>query len=475
MERIKFREIVEKASEKIPQIPKPKRKLSLQERFMWCGIALLIYLAMGQVPLYGAPVNPLDPFAAFRVIFASQRGTLLELGIGPIVTAGLLMQLLKGSGILKLDFKNPDDRAFFTSATKLVTIIVIVIEGAIYGSVVYGGVTQEAIIVVVLQLIFASIVIMMLDELIQKGWGLGSGISLFILAGVAQGILWNTFNPFPGGDGLSFGVIPMLFDAAEQGVSFETWFFRPSNAPIPLPSVFGLVITIGIILLLVYSQSIKIEIPIVSARYRGFSAVYPIKLMYVSNIPVILATALTANAVLLGQMFWSAYNPLNDNPAFNWIAQYDPNNPNTPIGGIVSYLIPPRGLAAAGEDPFRAGMYIVILTAIVVVFGRLWVELGGLSAKSAASSLLDADVQVPGFRRAEAPIESLLQRYIPSVTFLGALFLGLLASVSDVLGVFGTGVGLLLMVDIMINYHNLLLREQVETYMPRLGALLGRK
>lgn len=444
---------------------------------MWCGIALLVYLAMGQVPLFGAPTSPLDPFAAFRVIFASQRGTLLELGIGPIVTAGLLMQLLKGSGILKLDFKNPHDRSFFTAATKLVTLIVIVGEGAIYGSSVYGGVTHEAVVIVIAQLIGASVVIMLLDELVQKGWGLGSGISLFILAGVAQGILWNVFNPFPSGaDGFSFGAIPMFFQALASGnVDFNTIFFRPSNAPLPLPSMFGLSITVGIILLLVYSQSIRIEIPIVSSRYRGFSAVYPIKLMYVSNIPVILASALTANAVLLGQMFWSAYNPLNDNPVFNWIAQFNPQNPTTPIGGIISFLIPTRGLAVAADDPLRATMYIIILTTIVVIFGRLWIELGGLSAKSAAGSLLDADVQVPGFRRAEASIESLLQRYIPSVTFLGSLFLGLLASISDVLGVFGTGTGLLLMVDIMINYHNLLLREQVETYMPRLGALLGRK
>ncbi len=443
---------------------------------MWCGIALLIYMAMGQVPLYGAPTNPLDPFAAFRVIFASQRGTLLELGIGPIVTGGLLMQLLKGSSILKLDFKNPQDRAFFTSATKLVTIIVIIVEGSIYGASVYGGVTHEAVVIVIAQLIGASIIIMLLDELVQKGWGLGSGISLFILAGVAQGILWNLFNPFPSGaDQFSYGVIPMIFQSIERGADFNTIFIRPSNAPLPLPSVFGLIITIGIILLLIYSQSIRIEIPIVSSRYRGFSAVYPIKLMYVSNIPVILASALTANVVLLGQLFWSAYNPLNDNPAFNWIAQFNPQNPSTPIGGIVSFLIPPRGLANTIEDPFRSIMYVIILTTIVVVFGRLWVELGGLSAKSAASSLIDADVQIPGFRRAETSIESLLQKYIPSVTFLGALFLGLLASVSDILGVFGTGVGLLLMIDILINYHNLLLREQVETYMPRLGALLGRK
>src|SRR3990172_10141531 len=106
VEKINFREIVKKISVYVPQVPKPKKKLTLTERFMWSGIALLLYLVMGQIPLYGAPSSVFDPFAFARVIFASQQGTLIELGIGPIVTAGLLMQLLKGSERIKFDFKN---------------------------------------------------------------------------------------------------------------------------------------------------------------------------------------------------------------------------------------------------------------------------------------------------------------------------------------------------------------------------------
>ena len=120
-------------------------------------------------------------------------------------------------------------------------------------------------------------------------------------------------------------------------------------------------------------------------------------------------------------------------------------------------------------------LYILFMVGIVVVFGRLWVELGGLSPKSAAKNLLDADVQVPGFRRSNQPIETLLNKYIPSVTIIGSMILGALAGFSDVLGVFGSGIGVLLMVDILINYYNQLVREQVEVVMPRLGALLGRK
>ena len=466
-----IRKVVFKAEPYLPQVPKPKKKISLQTKLLWCGVALLIYMVMGQTPLYGATAPEFDFLAFARVIFASQQGTLIELGIGPIVTAGLLMQLLRGSDILKFDFKKPEERGIFQTATKLVTYVVIVVESIVYAAAVYGGATEPFVLYVIIgQLMAASIIIMFMDELIQKGWGLGSGISLFIMAGVAQQILWSMFSPLPAGDGGMIGIIPYAVESAFAG-DLGNVLFRSNQ----LPSIFGLFLTAGILLILVFTQGIKIEIPIVSTKYRGFAAVYPIKLMYVSNIPVILASALTANAVFVFQMIWSNFNPRNNNFFVNFIAQFDPTSPSTPIGGLIYYVTPPRGLDVAALDPMRAVGYVLFMIGIVIVFGRLWVELGGLSPKTAAQNLLDADVQIPGFRRSNAPVEALLNKYIPSVTIIGSAILGLLAGVSDVLGVFGSGIGILLMVDILINYYTQLVREQVEVVMPRLGAILGRK
>ncbi|MBC8157365.1 preprotein translocase subunit SecY [Armatimonadetes bacterium] len=465
------RTVIKKVSAYIPQVEKPKKKIGLSEKFIWCGIALLAYLVMGQIPLYGVTDAPQFDFLAFaRVIFAAQQGTLLELGIGPIVTAGLLMQLLKGSELIKLNFKDPDDRSLFTSATKIVTIIVIIAEGALYGVSVYGGLLAHPSLIPVLigQLIGASIVVMFLDELIQKGWGLGSGISLFIMAGVAQGILWSIFSPLPAQDG-PVGIVPFIIDSATQGDLANT-IFRSGQ----LPSIFGLIVTALVLLALVYTQGIHVDIPIVSTKYRGFTAVYPIKLLYTSNIPVILASALLANAIFMGQMLWANYNPDNSNPLFNWIAQFDPQQSQSPTGGILYYITAPMSFENSLQDPVRTVVYIIFMTAIITVFGRLWVELGGLSAKAAAKNLLDADVQVPGFRRTQSSVQSLLNKYIPAVTIAGGIIIGLLASVSNVLNVFGTGIGILLMVDILVNYYNLLIREQVDIHMPKLAALLGR-
>jgi len=308
--------------------------------------------------------------------------------------------------------------------------------------------------------------------MVQKGWGIGSGLSLFIMAGIAQAIMWNVFSPVPASDG-PVGILPFTIQAIHEGNGADA-IFRTGQ----LPSLFTFAITIGVILVLVYIEGIHVDIPIVSTKYRGFTAVYPIKLLYTSVIPVILASALVANAVFIGQMLWANYNPNNQNPAFNWIAQFDPNSSRgqaTATGGILYYMTSPRSPEVVAADPARAVIYIIFMTAAVTVFSRLWVELGGLSAKTAAHNLLDADVQVPGFRRSEGSVETLLNKYIPSLTIISGIIIGLLASVSDVLNVFGSGTGILLMVSIMVSYYQTMVKEQVDVNMPSLAALIGRK
>ncbi|MEM4311425.1 MAG: preprotein translocase subunit SecY [Nitrososphaerales archaeon] len=460
---------IRSASTILPEVKKPLKKLSLKERFIWTAMALVIYLTMAQTPLYGVPSSISDQFAMARVIFASAQGSLVELGIGPIVTAGLIMQLLKGSGMLRLDFKKPEDRALFTSATKILTLVVTLVEASafILGGVFGPSITFNVALIILLQLFFATMVIQLLDELVQKGWGIGSGISLFILAGVAQKILWDLFSPLnPQGE--YFGVIPFTISAALNGNVGEA-FFRDGR----LPSLFSLILTIGIILSIVYMEGMRIEIPITSTRFRGFSGIYPIKLLYVSNIPVILTSALMANVLFFSRLMWSRFGQGNNNPFFSWIATYG-DDPTKPTGGLIYYITSPGNLFAAMQEPIRAITYILFIVVFAVLFAKLWVSVGGLSPHDAAKSLIDAKIQIPGFRRSEVSIESILARYIPSLTIIGGLVIGLLASGADLLGAFGSGTGILLMVSIIIQYYQLLLREHIEDMMPRLGSFLGR-
>jgi preprotein translocase SecY subunit len=466
-----FRSLVKSIATVLPEVPKPTRKPSFNEKLIWTGIALVVYLTMGQIPLYGVAVGGQDPLAFSRVIFASQRGTLMELGIGPIVTAGLILQLLKGSQIIKLDFKKPADRALFSSATKILTLIVILVEASTFiMSGIYGqNLSIQVISILLSQLLVAGILVILLDELIQKGWGLGSGVSLFIMAGVAQQVLWNLFSIIPTGEG-PLGIIPYIIDSAIRG-TWDLVLFRHSN----LPSLFGLFITLAVILVIVYVEGIRIEIPITSTKYRGFQGTYPIKLLYVSNIPVILVSALTANFMMLSQTIWSNFNPGNSNTLINLFVTYNATNPGAgPTGGLMYYVTSPGTIGSTLQDPFRAVGYILYFVILSILFARIWVEIGGLSPKDVAKNLLGADVQVRGFRRSGQSVQAVLERYIPVITILGGMFIGLLASVSDLLGTFGSGIGLLLMTSITLQYYQTLMKEQLETQMPRLAGILGK-
>jgi preprotein translocase subunit SecY/protein transport protein SEC61 subunit alpha len=470
-----LREFVQTAATVLPEVPKPQRKPSLNEKFVWTGLALVAYLIMAITPLYKF-TGQSDPFASLRIIFASTQGSLMELGIGPIVTAGLILQLLKGSDIIKLNFSNPDDRALFSSATKLLTFIVIAIEAGAY---ILGGalgtLSSVQSVVIFLQLFVASVIVLLLDEMIQKGWGIGSGISLFILGGVAQTVFWFTFSPFPvptsnrpGSPTEIFGFVPALLSAIFSG-NFGSIVLRSYR----FPSLFTFILTVAVILVIVYIEGIRVEVPITSIKYRGFQGVYPIKLLYVSNIPVILVSALGANVTFFARLIYSNFNWITTNPYLNWIATYDPTSKQA-IGGLVYYVQPPQGLSQTLGAPLHSLVYVAWLVTGAVIFAKIWVDIGGLSARAAAQNLIDADVQVPGFRRASLSIEQVLNRYIPPITIIGGILIGLIAAVSDLFGVFGTGIGILLMVDIVLQYYQLLVKEQIEEFSPRLAGMLGQ-
>jgi preprotein translocase SecY subunit len=473
-----MRDFIKGVSTVLPEIPKPKRKPSLNERLLWTALALVIYLVMAVTPLYGfgGPGNQTDQLAFLRVVFASSQGTLMELGIGPIVTAGLILQLLVGSEIIKLDMSNPDDRAIFGSATKFLTMIVIVGEAAAYivgGAL--GALSTKQAFVIFFQLLGASIIVLLLDEMIQKGWGVGSGISLFILAGVAQTVMWYTFSPIavPISAGSTqtvlFGFVPSLISAISAG-NITSIFVRNFQ----YPSLLTFILTVVMILVIVYIEGIRVEIPITSARYRGFQGVYPIKLLYVSNIPVILVSALSANITFFTRLL---YNSLGSNATgwLKYLGQWSNPNNSSPTGGLVYYITAPQGINQTISDPVRAGIYVAFLVGMSVVFAKLWVEIGGLNPRAVAKNLIDAEVQVPGFRRANLSLEQMLNRYIPILTIIGGIIIGLIASISDLFGVFGSGIGILLMVDITLQYYQMLLKEQIEEYSPRLAGILGAK
>ena len=456
----------------LPEVSPPEKKPSFGAKLGWTAVALIVYLVMCEIPLYGIKrPGGADPFLYMRVIFASRRGTLMELGIGPIVTAGLVLQLLAASRLIECDFTNPEDRALFTAANKFLSLVLTAVNALAY---IIGGFYAGAKLdfttsaVVFAQLLAAGMILILLDEMIQKGWGFGSGISLFILAGVAQNVLWDTFNPIKVGDHLSHGALIATFQAIKNK-NWEALYNRQGY-----PTLVGLISTVAVFLTVIYMQGVRVEIPISYARMRGFRGRYPISLLYISNIPVIFSSALFANVYFFSQILWRKYN--QDHQIFwldllGWFEETDGSV--RPAGGLVYYLVAPRGLGEVLENPLRAIIYLIIMVVACGFFARLWLEVGGLDPETVARQLVDSGLQIPGFRRSYQAVRKILERYIPTVTILGGIIVGILAAISDFLGVFGTGTGILLAVGIAYQYYQLLVRERVEELHPGLAKLLG--
>jgi preprotein translocase SecY subunit len=465
----------------LPEIKVPERKVKFNEKIFWTALVLIVFLVMSEIPLFGVAAGLQDQFGALRVIFASNRGTLMELGIGPIVTAGLILQLLAGSALINCDMSKPEDRGLFTIASKVFSILLTGIQaGAYLISGMYGQNLGTAGIVIFLQLVASGVVVMLLDELVQKGWGLGSGISLFIMAGVAQQVLWQMFSP---AQGLFVGALGQLFaKPGAEGATYTivSWIMGSGI----YPSLIGFIATIGTFLVIIYLNGIRIELPMSYAGYKGFRSKYPIKLLYVSNLPVIFASALFANVYFFTQLIWSTQGqPLpGTNLLIDIIGSYKVVTTGTgnqtqtsiqPAGGLSYFTTAPNSLQNVVADPVHALIYLGILIVFCAVFSLIWLEVGGLGPSKVAQQLMDSGMQIPGYRRSGRPIEAILKRYIPVVTVLGGIIVALVAGLADFLGVFGSGTGILLSVGIIYQYYELLMRERAAEMYPAFRRILG--
>merc|ERR1712115_450449 len=245
-----------------------------------------------------------------RVILASNRGTLMELGISPIVTSGLIMQLLAGAKIIEVG-DTPRDRALFSGAQKLFGMLITIGQAIVYVLTgMYGDPSDMGMgicLLIVIQLFVAGLIVLILDELLQKGYGLGSGISLFIATNICENIIWKAFSPttINTGRGTEFeGAIIALFHLMitrnNKIRAIREALYRQN-----LPNLTNLMATVLIFVVVIYFQGWRVDLPVKYQKYRGQQGSYPIKLFYTSNMPIILQTALVSNLYFVSQLLYN--------------------------------------------------------------------------------------------------------------------------------------------------------------------------
>lgn len=454
----------------LPEVAQPQKQVKFTDKLLWTVAALFIFLVCCQIPVYGIRASgSSDPFYWLRVILASNKGTLMELGISPIVNSGLIMQLLAGAKIIEVDESKEEDRQLFNGAQKLFAIVITIVEAFAYVTAgMYGDIRDIGILtslLIVVQLFIAGIICILLDELLQKGYGLGSGISLFIATNICENIIWKSFSPTTVNtgrgteyEGAIIALFHMLVTRQDKVKALREAFYR-SN----LPNVTNLLATILIFLIVIYFQGFRVEKKIKHVR-QNREDIFPIKLFYTSNMPIILQTALVSNLYLISQVL---YKRFGGNIIISLLGKWEspdyvPAGTSIPVGGLVYYISPPHNLNDFLADPLHGLCYVIFVLSTCALFSRFWINVSGSSSKDVAKQFTQQKIIIPGIRVGEDGIVKELDRYIPIAAAFGGMCIGALTIIADFLGAIGSGTGILLSVTIIYQYFEAFVKEDMD-------------
>ena len=452
----------------LPEVASPKEKrLSFNTKLKWTLIVLVIFFVLANIPLYGLAKNALDRFQYLAIILGTDFGSIISLGIGPIVMASIILQLLVGSKILDIDLKDEEGKKYFQGLQKLMVFFFVIFEALVY--VLMKGL--EALpgysFIVILQLILGGLAIVFMDELVSK-YGFGSGVSLFIAAGVGWRLFAGMFQF------LSTQGSNCLFDFANTPCAGKVLVLIQSivnQTPQEALKAFAILLVTAIIfLIIVWAQSLKIEVPLSFDRLRGFPLKWPLSFFYTSVIPVILTAALSANFQLVARL------------VENWLGRptfLGTFSQGRAIGGLAFWISSTDLLESAITGSLR---YVYILQALghvlfyvffCTIFALFWVKTSGTDAEGQAKNILSSGLQIPGFRKDERVLEAVLSRYVTPLTIMGGMAIGFLAAIADLLGSLISGTAILLAVMIMYQFYQSIAQQHAIDMHPALKKMIG--
>jgi len=463
----------------MPAVKSPEGHVHFKNKLIWTIAVLILYFALTNIPVFGLASSSQDVFLYWRALLAGASGSIVHLGIGPIVTASIVLQLLKGADILQIDTSETRGQVMYMGLQKILIVVMIVVEAApnlvggfmrpdpVIAQNFFGGNLFAVSLLIFIQICVGGFLVFMLDEVVTK-WGIGSGVGLFIIAGISQAIVNGFINWAPVTDPYPVGFFPRLIAIGLDGASYIQYFAK---------DILAFVTTIAIFLIIVYVESTRIEIPLAHAQVRGARARFPVKLIYASVLPMILVRVLQANIQMLG-MFLS-------NLGIMVLGKFEGQRP---IDGIMYFLAPVNGpqdwmwwMTDLGHPAWqvilRLSVDIIFVVVGGAVFALFWIKTAGLDSKDVARQIQLSGMSIPGYRRNTQVLEKYLDRYIPKVTIIGGVFIGILSVIANLFGVIGavSGTGLLLTVSITYRLYEEIASQQIMEMYPFMRTFFGRE
>lgn len=467
----------------IPEVRKPdEKKLSFKIKLQWTLIVLAAFFILANISLFGLSENALSRFEYLAIILGTDFGSIISLGIGPIVMASIILQLLSGSGILNIDTTTTEGKKTFQALQTIMVFFFIIFEASVY--VFMGGLQAASGFtgLVIFQLILGGLAIFYMDQVVQK-WGFGSGVSLFIAAGVSWRLVTSALQ-FIDQQGRN-----CLLDFSNTPCSGKILVLIQSvinKYPVEMISALAAIIsTILIFLLVVWAQSLKVEVPLSFGRIRGYGMKWPLNFFYASVIPVILTAALVANIQLFGGLIQNAADTCAAGTCsgmagfashLTFLGKFAGGQA---VSGFAFWIGSTNVLDLIIKGGFASKYLIqgIIHTLFFMIFATLfsvfWVKTSGMDARSQARKISASGLQVAGFRQDERIIESILDRYIMPLTVMGGAAIGLLASITNLMGALVSGTAILLVIMIMFQLYQSIAQQHQTDMNPAFRKFMG--
>lgn len=435
----------------LPEIESPYENVTFDEKIVITISTGIIFL-FGQLPIYGLKPNSSlfieDPFYQFRSIFAMEKGTLLELGLLPVITSGFVWQILAGFKKIKVHLGVRSERELFQTGQKITSLVISLIYclGLIfsnyYGSSVKGLNVGETISIgsslfIIYQVLGMSFFLTLLVETFDKGYGFGSGILCLLTLQYATNFVKDVVGleliPLANSNKLeNYGALTNLirnfsFNPKELGKSVLNSFTRSE-----LPNLNQFYISLIVILVSIGINNFRIELPIRSTKMRGMNNIYPIKLLYTGALPLLFAFTVLANIQVIGFFLVK----LTGNAILGDYKSV--NNQLVLTNGVLYYLSLPSSIYQFLINPLRTVITGSLVIFLSCWFANYWSYFSGSSAVDIAKQFKEQGITIGGKR--DASIVKELGRIIPVASVSGAFLITSLALVGEFLGGFGKAV-----------------------------------
>ncbi|CDR41670.1 CYFA0S07e04852g1_1 [Cyberlindnera fabianii] len=433
----------------LPEVELPIGSLPFDDKVMYTIGASFVYL-LAQLPVYGGAKVTGDPISFLRPAFGAERGTLLEFGVFPIISSGIIFQLLAGLKLIKVNLANRTDRQLFQSLQKLFAIFQYVVLTNIFVATGYYGYNLSfwQVILINFQLITTGFIMTLTTEVIDKGYGFGSGCLTFVTVNASSNFV---------GDILGINAVKTTRGSETQGAVINL-IGQIRNAPFKnailnaftrpyLPNLIQGYVTLATLAVAIYLQNFRIELPIRSNRVRAVNNIYPIRLLYTGAMPLLFSYVVLFYLNIIGYTIVNlGLKNDSSNPLVKVLGAYT----STAFGGsfvvekpsIIYFFSPPASLTQAITSPLKTIGFALIVIVSSAFFANTWSLISGSAPRDIAQQFKEQGISLAG--RRDISISKELNRVIPVAAVSGATVLAVVSLIGDFFGGKGKSAGVLI-------------------------------